>query len=975
MPLYLTRPDYLHRAANVLSSTSEDGLTVAEPSADTGNDGTLRLRCSGSPTIAAALDIRLQSGGAPTGYAAEVSGLPSGAGALWRRDGDSASKWRGHVDTPALVRVAHPVTYDSTHGVPSSVKVLGDGSLGFIVASVSGTEVVKFYRISSSWVATSATIVSGAGGLGIRHDFAVLDSGRLVAVVNLFNIYYSDDHGLTWTAMGTASNVYALYAASMDVTCMEAVGSELVLVAGSKSGAAAGWIAQSRDGGATWSTAVTTVSLKNPRTAVRSGVVHVCDTQAVSVKTYTVVPGGGLSTATDTGVACNITTLANSAIACRDDGVLWAFGWQAAAAGTLDMDAGVSTDGGVTWADSGGEPLTLTKTAYGTDGMKALSAVAWRGMVVMLTQTDSASGSDGGLNFLCFGEWSTYGERCSGIAVSGTYYRTGYLPVDYPQNVGWTRTATGAGGTVTNQPFLRAVTTAGNGERWTAPAAVWSPATGAHMLVKARTRVNSGGSLSAAQVYLEVGIDDATNQQKVKVRLATTGARVVDSTGAQLGSDLTATLTNWTDWIIDFWHDNPAGSGKLSIYYMQDGGDGYYIPWLENVTINEQAGVAAEALQWEVSEAASADLAMLVVDTLAAVTYRVNPDDLRGRPLSAVYDYQLHDGLSLGAYGTGGIPGDTYALSTRYTYGKDRTWSELRPSARTQSTADNAAWALVFYAGGADKFKGDLFAAFGTNMRAAKWQMNDTDSWGAPSVDQSLDATLASFTVGAGVRGLGYVGPTASPNWRPGQWKSNGDSRRYFLDIAGTVYEITDNDEDRLYVDSTDLSAAAGTAYIFGDRMAATFTFGQYKYGRFAVTSAQQTADNVYRLGTPIVGKKWSPDQLYDWGFVDRIEPNVTTVDVDNGSSMSYRRGPQIDTLSIQWPPLDRLVTDVELRLRDFYRSIDGSLTPVVLWRASTDLSTLSLVQVREVYSASNVLGELSNAVTRVDQLILREVW
>jgi hypothetical protein len=98
-------------------------------------------------------------------------------------------------------------------------------------------------------------------------------------------------------------------------------------------------------------------------------------------------------------------------------------------------------------------------------------------------------------------------------------------------------------------------------------------------------------------------------------------------------------------------------------------------------------------------------------------------------------------------------------------------------------------------------------------------------------------------------------------------------------------------------------------------------------------------------------------------------------VDVDNGASMSYRRGPQIDTLSIQWPPLDRLVSDVELRLRDFCRSIDGSLTPVVLWRSSADISTLSLVQVREVYSASNVLGELTNAVTRVDQLVLREVW
>ena len=66
---------------------------------------------------------------------------------------------------------------------------------------------------------------------------------------------------------------------------------------------------------------------------------------------------------------------------------------------------------------------------------------------------------------------------------------------------------------------------------------------------------------------------------------------------------------------------------------------------------------------------------------------------------------------------------------------------------------------------------------------------------------------------------------------------------------------------------------------------------------------------------------------------------------------------------------------DVEERLRDLYRSIDGTLTPIVMWRDTADIQTLMLVQVREVYSATNVRGEGDTALTRVDQLVLREVW
>ena len=47
----------------------------------------------------------------------------------------------------------------------------------------------------------------------------------------------------------------------------------------------------------------------------------------------------------------------------------------------------------------------------------------------------------------------------------------------------------------------------------------------------------------------------------------------------------------------------------------------------------------------------------------------------------------------------------------------------------------------------------------------------------------------------------------------------------------------------------------------FGDRMAATMTFAQYRFARVSLGS-QDTADGEYRLGTVICDKRWTPAQF-----------------------------------------------------------------------------------------------------------------
>lgn len=962
MSLFLLRPNYQHRAVNVLSSTSEEGLTVGEPTPGGANvnAGTLRLRCSGTPTAAESIEVELSTGGGPYGYAA------SGSAAKWRRSSEATSKQRGYIDSTAFI-APFLILDISNQGISSTPRELPDGTLGFLTPD-SGALDIQFrrYNAAGAYVGGATLPVTMWTALA-RPDFVVLPSGRLVAIVPTsasddLTSCYSDDNGDTWAVLAV-SNV----GVGLSQVCAEVVGDDVVIVRSSATASTTGYVQISRDGGATYTTTGSATVAESARTCALDGIVYLVDVQGITMYVRPITPGGGFGTAISTGVPCNGST-ASGCIIARDDGTLWVFATESTADGTLNMGQGVSTDGGLTWTVTATSPLTLVETGYANAGYFRISGGMFGARMIVIAETDRETGTAGGPHLLTFGEWSNEGHNAAGKA---------YLPLDYPEAFTWTRTNTGAGATVTNNGPLKIVSSVADYTDYQAPTAVWS-ASAESATLQFGVKVISGGSLSAKHIRVRAEVTDGVDSQGVQITLTTTGARCVDINNTQIGSDLSIGLSSDVyEFLVGLKFDAlAAGTGRVSIWYRVRNAE-TWTNWVTSGAVSEVLGSTGQRLRFGNAAGAvtEADWYFLSVDDTGDGGLATDTAELAGRALSSSHEFRVVSGVNLGAYGTGGVTGDTYTASTRYTYGKEKVWSELRPSCRTQATADGGTWSVTFDAGASDLFRGDMIAAFGTNMRTARWQMNATDSWGAPSVDQALDATLTSFTVGAGVRGLGYVGPTASPHWRAGQWKSNGDSRRFFVTVGSTVHEITDNDEDRLYVDGVDLSAATGTAYIFGDRMASTFTFGQYRYARFAVTSGQDTADGAYRLGTPIVGKKWSPEQLYDFGFVDRVTPNVTVTEAENGAVASYRRGPALDSLAIQWPPLDRLVTDVELRLRDFYRAIEGSLTPVVLWRDSDDLSTLSLVQVREVYSASNVLGELDNAVTRVDQLMLREIW
>ena len=972
MPFYLARPSSLHSAARVSSASSERGLQVAAPSPSGANAGTLHLRASGVPLAVVDAVVRLQTGGAPTGYANSDAGAGAGAAVVWRHSTDTTAQYRGYIDSIYLLRCEFPIDWSATRGASSTPRTLPSGKLGVLFApQAGGSGTYTFLR----WDGTTATSTFTASGLAAnRPEFVVLGSGRLVAFVNSGTAsdilsFYSDDNGLTWASLGRAG--LSATASVLDELSAEVVGDAIVCVQSTRAGSANGRILVSRDGGSTFTIAQATQALRHARTCVVDDTVLVVSNYgSTAVSVFRVAPGGGLDAGVSTGLLANTP----HCIVRRDDGTVWVYAFNSA--NNHEVAVAVSLDGGRTFASpTSSQYVADPGAAHATDGYKEVAAGVWRGAIRILGRVDATTGTDDSVHMLTFGGWESVTDVRYGVTGSGQPYEHTYLPIDYPDALGWVRSDVGAGATVTNTNALRFNSTAPNNTVYSAPSGFWGGAVGGiTRRLRFRVRVSAGGAVATAAAMVEVNVTDGVNTVQIRAQFSTTGVRFVDTSGATIAT-VTLDQTGWVDWLVALVHNVPDSALVYLSVWHQKASETLWTQDIDNASHAEVVGttssfrvggVVGATVDWEVAYIGVAD------DMDLLMTF-VNPTWLAGRPLSASADAYVVDGVSIGGRNTGGVPGDTYDLDTGYGFARGDIWSELRPSRQWRTAADGVVAWVVFDAGASDMFRGDLVAVFGTNFRTATLQFSATDVWAAPTQEVALDATVATFTVGAGMRGPGYVGPTASANWRPGQYRSDGDSHRWFVEIASTVYEVTDNDEDRLYLDGVDLSAASGTARLFGDRMGAVVSFTQAQFMRLLIGGTQDTADGHFRVGTVIVDKRWSPAQLYDHGFVDRIAPTVEVLETDNGSRSSVRRGPRRETLAIQWPPLNRMARDVEARLRDWYRSIEGSHRPVVCWRDSMDQRTLQLVRVLGVYQGSNVWGEGATAVTRVDQLVLEE--
>ena len=219
--------------------------------------------------------------------------------------------------------------------------------------------------------------------------------------------------------------------------------------------------------------------------------------------------------------------------------------------------------------------------------------------------------------------------------------------------------------------------------------------------------------------------------------------------------------------------------------------------------------------------------------------------------------------------GGAGVIGDSFSLVPAYDYEADNLFTDS-PSSPWRTTTDNAAHTVVFDAGANARFYVDGAAIFGANVRKVKIQMHASDSWGAPSVSEEIDLSVATGAIDA--VGGNYIKDTSLL----AGYVDHELAGKYFVATSGTdsglVWKIADNVGDYIVLDTTAAHnlANADTFAIYGTAKAKTFTGGVYRYLRLLI-EAQQTAENYYSIGFLALGRAVTLGYSFatGWGLTD----------------------------------------------------------------------------------------------------------
>ena len=222
--------------------------------------------------------------------------------------------------------------------------------------------------------------------------------------------------------------------------------------------------------------------------------------------------------------------------------------------------------------------------------------------------------------------------------------------------------------------------------------------------------------------------------------------------------------------------------------------------------------------------------------------------------------------------GSGGVSGDKWTFAVDHYYDMANIISHS-PSKPWRSEQDNISCAIVIDLGANQRFYADGVGFFGCNFRTADFQMNDTDSWGSPSVDEAISFDVNSGAIDS-VSG-NYLKDTSLL----ASYKDH-ELRGKFLRMTnglndGQTWIIEDNAEEyiKLLATAANSLAATDTFIIYQSKVAKTFTGGPYRFIKIDINS-QQTPNSYYQIGTMVAGRTitlthgwqvgYNKDNLYD---------------------------------------------------------------------------------------------------------------
>ncbi len=269
-------------------------------------------------------------------------------------------------------------------------------------------------------------------------------------------------------------------------------------------------------------------------------------------------------------------------------------------------------------------------------------------------------------------------------------------------------------------------------------------------------------------------------------------------------------------------------------------------------------------------------------------------------------------------HGGNGTTGDSWAFTPGYTYAMENIISHS-PAKTFRTTQDNIACNIVIDLGANNRFFADGVGLFGCNFRTCNVQMNASNSWGAPSIDEAISFDLATGEADEAAQGNTVKDTSLLLNYKYHELKN-----LYLRDTESgataenVTWKISDNADEYIFLDTTAASSIADedAFAIFQNKISKTFTGGLYRFIRINIP-AQQTVDDYYEIGTLVIGQAVPLTNDFSIGYSKSREYNIDMIKTPSGGLLTQKKAEPKNIFNLTWAASDDSRNEI-LALSDY---------------------------------------------------------
>jgi hypothetical protein len=277
-----------------------------------------------------------------------------------------------------------------------------------------------------------------------------------------------------------------------------------------------------------------------------------------------------------------------------------------------------------------------------------------------------------------------------------------------------------------------------------------------------------------------------------------------------------------------------------------------------------------------------------------------------GIPVPAtIAPFTLTNNVGVTFIGGAGVTGDNWQFEPEYSFGMANIITHS-PAHPFRTTTDNFDCAIVIDMGQYERFRATGVGFFGCNLRTIEFQMNATDSWATPSVDETITFDVGTGTVDA-VSGNMVQDTAFLADYKDHFFSNKGKNERYYLRATSGIdedvtYEIRDNVDGWFILETSDSIsiAASDTFAVYQSFASKTFTGGNYRFIRILI-EAQETSSGYYQIGSMVAGPAITLSRSWGVGYAKDIEFNIDLQKTASGGYNPVKVANRARNFNLTW--------------------------------------------------------------------------